>query len=911
MSLLIGVGDFGVGDLVEAAETAANAATTAAEQVADATGQLAGQVGWRAAEAEFASTVADRIAFDGSIWERKTGSKTPNSGVILAGPAGSYYQRQFEGPLKISYFKGLVTAGDWKPAIDAAMTWLNSQANSEKGGEIWFDNWIYETSTIVMQSRITFVSAGRGVGIIRLKAGTNADVVQVPNTAWFCSLRSITIDGNKASNTAGSGLYIEGALDSDGHNQNQIWDKNITGSSSYTYFRADNIAVTSCAGEGIVIPGRGGVGGNYICYFHDIITEYNNSYGFFNRSTDNMFSAIIAEKNGRTGIYEAGSNNKWTGVKSIWNGINPTFRLESAGIRVLGQRNMFTQCETQDNYHHGYWVQGVDNMFINCLADGNGYVSPENLLGNGFTFGWFVNGAVAPVFANCKASNYVGLGGRAPVPDGRYIQERGYVIDAGSRNVQGQIDANPNHNQIPLNQANPTRNAPLLLCFRATTVTLDANTFAPGQPVLSGAGLSVSELDRIIIPETIDLQGSMSVSLDMMPTVLPGTITRLLDSEGLGLVITYVNDGSTGAPRLDFALMIGGIRKAVAITDYPLVMNRKYRLAMKARVVNTTLWFYALVSYLEEGGVIQRKTQQAISTIAAGAVFDPIRNLTINGAGDKVQGIYQKLLISTDVLHDGQLLAGTDYSERIPVAGLYANFNQFRKPQGLYITPATGLPQASEYYRGVQIFQRSGSFSDYAWRCIKRTDGTYTWHNELLMSRYTNSGKPTTGNWDNGTILWNGAPALQTANNGAKSIVSGWQNIGGTAEGFQPLTIPIGDQNLIGNGPQYPTTTEIGSAYKYLFWRRIASGVDQMSIWYSQGSGVLRAIVPIGGKQIITGDGLQILFSIPHTLPYEPSVIQLSGIPHKNIVVDEVAISFTLMEPLADGDQVAVYWTAR
>lgn len=128
-----------------------------------------------------------------------------------------------------------------------------------------------------------------------------------------------------------------------------------------------------------------------ICNIHDIyITMFNTAfdisrYTFFfrltnihiydcnmgirNISTDNFFNNIYIEQCWQYGVYESGSNNKWSNIKVIFCGKNS---LNDFAFKVLGRRNLLVNCETQDNFNSGFQITGNGNFMLNCMSDRDG-----------------------------------------------------------------------------------------------------------------------------------------------------------------------------------------------------------------------------------------------------------------------------------------------------------------------------------------------------------------------------------------------------------------------------------------------------------------------------------------------------------------------------------------------------------
>jgi hypothetical protein len=101
-------------------------------------------------------------------------------------------------------------ATDDATAINAAIT-----AAAAAGGVVYFAPGTYIVgSTLTLKSKVRLEGAGIGVSVLKLKNAANTDVVKTSayggaGTREF-SVRALTIDGNKANNSSGSGLLLDG-----------------------------------------------------------------------------------------------------------------------------------------------------------------------------------------------------------------------------------------------------------------------------------------------------------------------------------------------------------------------------------------------------------------------------------------------------------------------------------------------------------------------------------------------------------------------------------------------------------------------------------------------------------------------------------------------------------------------------
>ena len=196
-----------------------------------------------------------------------------------------------------------------------------------------------------------------------------------------CSIHDITLQGNKSNNVSEfDGIYV---------NSNQ----RMTGINIY------NVTVSNFSKNGIYLNSID----SYIMdsYFNNVICNSNNKNGFLlNRATDSRFNNCISFNNKENGFEIFHSSNHFNNCKAYLNGIfdgvttDPSITPEGAtndylkrynGFLIHSARNIFTCCEAQENYGHGFVIQqGSNNILVGCNADANG-ICGFDLQGNRIT----------------------------------------------------------------------------------------------------------------------------------------------------------------------------------------------------------------------------------------------------------------------------------------------------------------------------------------------------------------------------------------------------------------------------------------------------------------------------------------------------------------------------------------------
>lgn len=87
-------------------------------------------------------------------------------------------------------------------------------------------------STVVIPTGCTLKGSGAGT-VLKAVAGLNADVIANAAAATAVQIRDLTVDGNRANQTAGNGINLDGADDC----------------------VVENVQITSCYGDGLVLSG--------------------------------------------------------------------------------------------------------------------------------------------------------------------------------------------------------------------------------------------------------------------------------------------------------------------------------------------------------------------------------------------------------------------------------------------------------------------------------------------------------------------------------------------------------------------------------------------------------------------------------------------------------------------------------
>jgi hypothetical protein len=214
-------------------------------------------------------------------------------------------------------------------AIDAAA--------AGNGGIVFLPPGTYLCSTLTLKTKVHVVGSGYEASILKLKAGTNASLLKGANfdtltgsdshagiAQW--SLQDLTVDGNRANNTAGCGIQVYGFG-----------------------FTLQNIRVRNCKS-------------------HGIYSEWANYASYPDPTFDLMeafVSNVVVHMCNGDGIRWAGPNDtNWFGVR-IW-------EVDGHGLYIMphGQARA-TNVHVFAVKGSCIWVE-AESQFVNCFAEGAG-----------------------------------------------------------------------------------------------------------------------------------------------------------------------------------------------------------------------------------------------------------------------------------------------------------------------------------------------------------------------------------------------------------------------------------------------------------------------------------------------------------------------------------------------------------
>lgn len=303
-------------------------------------------------------------------------------------------------------------------SLQAAIDYLAGLPGEERGGVVYFGSGIY-LGNITLEDRVFLKGAGRGATVLKSAPGSNLDVITIPTSANLIGWCGLTVDGNAANNTAGSGIVTATVGSSNGNSFSPYTDKTSSSDYSYKHLIAYDFTVGNCAEHGILTEPS-----NFQIFMDNFACSHNLGDGLWVRSSDGIYSNFYCEKNGRSGLYASGSANKFASFKTIWNGrTDNTY----GGLREQGSYNTFHQGESQDNYTDGIQILGTGPEFKGCSANTNGYLAVGS---EGFSSGIHADVRVGSTASRIKFSGEVHTYKLAVGTDGLWTTQWPYYFNS-------------------------------------------------------------------------------------------------------------------------------------------------------------------------------------------------------------------------------------------------------------------------------------------------------------------------------------------------------------------------------------------------------------------------------------------------------------------------------------------------
>lgn len=300
--------------------------------------------------------------------------------------------------------------GDGSTDDTAAIQEALDDANSLGGATVFFPIGTYSFGTLTPYARVEMLGENMRETALIQRSGTIGDMIaNNANTDDFICIRNMTLDGNKAGQTASNSIISldgGGAGATNGDHNHVLEDLQILNAkdrgveliNGVRNLRASRVIVHGCDGRGWSIG-----------------------------ATDCTFAQCQSGATGEDGWVIGGANNRLDGCKafSAGNGLSST----RSGFEITadGDRTMMTSCEAQDNDLHGFHINGaVDVSMSGCIGDSNGV--------GGTGAGLRLDSATGCTIAAFRGAQR----------SGKTTQEYGLIITAAcsGNTIQGSFDGN-------------------------------------------------------------------------------------------------------------------------------------------------------------------------------------------------------------------------------------------------------------------------------------------------------------------------------------------------------------------------------------------------------------------------------------------------------------------------------------
>jgi hypothetical protein len=242
--------------------------------------------------------------------------------------------------------------------INAAITYVGGLG----GGDVLLEKGSYAISAKLVHKQDTHLrGASLFETILVLDNGVDDHVIDCSDV-WGWQISNLTIDGNKANQASGCGVYIYCTA----------------GMGAPTYFdymsRMEDVFIWECKDDGVFGDGDVDFMGSQ---FHRVTVYECDESGFEWAASDVVFSDCIAGNNLAEGFFIKSTSGQYVNCKSFGSGTGGgAGTADVANFRIYGNENVLVGCHAEDGQGDGFWIDGDTlgdrNLLVGCHARRNG-----------------------------------------------------------------------------------------------------------------------------------------------------------------------------------------------------------------------------------------------------------------------------------------------------------------------------------------------------------------------------------------------------------------------------------------------------------------------------------------------------------------------------------------------------------
>lgn len=264
-------------------------------------------------------------------------------------------------------FYGVFAAGSSGTVNTAALQSAIDAASAAGGGIVQVPGGIYTIQQIVIKDRVSLRGAGHLATRLVLEAGQNKHAVinyvstdgTTDTNALYYQITDLCIDGNKANQTAGNGIWFARnpeftpAPNDSGGDSDLQWENQAT---------VERVLLLRCKDDGY---GSTGIGSHRLV---NVMAEHCDGNGF-TPVYDAQLSNCLASNSGLAGFNLSGPNTHLATCKAYYSG-----KVDSnkPGFYITGKHVQMVGCEGQDNWGPGASLDGTYGCVIQgCKFESN------------------------------------------------------------------------------------------------------------------------------------------------------------------------------------------------------------------------------------------------------------------------------------------------------------------------------------------------------------------------------------------------------------------------------------------------------------------------------------------------------------------------------------------------------------